>query len=299
VIRDDLLEGEGLLNRDAARFWKFRPLRAAAVDSSVLAAGRWYRLTVAEDGIYRLDAASLGSAGINISTVNPQRVKIYGNGGRELPENILLPRPIDLIENAIYVEGEADGQFDSGDYILFYGKSTRGWSYNPGTRTFRHYIHHYTEVNYYWLSLDGAPGRRMVEQPSLTTGPAFVPDRFTDLVVVENERVNLVNSGKDWYDVPMNPGTGSTYTASLPGLAGGEPALFRHSLVSRSNPGGWFIVREGNTVIDSVGINFIDYGSDYGFANARESQVLAVPSSNPSQLSFTYVSTSASAMFST
>ena len=62
-------------------------------------------------------------AGIDVSTINPQNIKIYGNGGAMLPQANAAPRPKELLENAIYVEGEADGKFDNQDYVLFYGEN--------------------------------------------------------------------------------------------------------------------------------------------------------------------------------
>ncbi|HEX9006573.1 MAG TPA: C25 family peptidase propeptide domain-containing protein, partial [Bacteroidota bacterium] len=114
------------------------PARTQAASPSVLAAGRWCRLTVTQDGIYRLEYAALSQAGISPGTLDPRTLRIFGNGGRELPEAITLPRPQDLVENAVYVQGEEDGKFDPGDYLLFYGRSVRGVAYNPATRSLEH-----------------------------------------------------------------------------------------------------------------------------------------------------------------
>ena len=101
---------------------------------------------MAEDGAYILNAQYVSAAGINLSGIDPRTIKIYSNGGTELPESITQPRSDDLVENAIYLEGEADGQFNPNGYVLFYGKSVRGWKYDHAGRTIRHYINHYSEV---------------------------------------------------------------------------------------------------------------------------------------------------------
>lgn len=281
--QDDVLFKDALLNYDIARFWKSRPFPPASVTPSVLATGPWYRITVSEDGIYRLDAQYLSNAGVDVSSIDPRTIRIHGNGGTEVPENIALPRPIDLVENAIYVEGEADGQFNSGDYILFYGKSPRGWNYNAAARTFNHYINHYTEVNHYWLTFGGANGRRMADQQSLPDIPTVIPDRFTDLVLIENEMVNLVRSGKDWHDLPMNSGTSRTYATTLHGLVQGDPILYRYNLVS--NQSCWFFVREGNTLFDSVSINS---PGGYLVAQAKPQQAIGTITGTQSLLNFSY-----------
>ncbi|PIY12894.1 MAG: hypothetical protein COZ18_01020 [Flexibacter sp. CG_4_10_14_3_um_filter_32_15] len=65
----------------------------------------YYRITINEDGIYRLGFQELVDAGIPIS-ISPTRLQIYYHG-QEIP---------------IRVEGETDGRLDSLDYVEFYAK---------------------------------------------------------------------------------------------------------------------------------------------------------------------------------
>ncbi len=59
--------------------------------------------------------------------------------------------PIDLIENAILVEGEVDGSFDEGDYILFYGRGVDFWEYDSDEDDIVRRKHYYSKSNYYWI----------------------------------------------------------------------------------------------------------------------------------------------------
>ncbi len=52
-------------------------------------------------------------------------------------------------------------KFESSDYILFYGKSPREWSYDPSSHTYSHYLNHYTESNFYFMTYGGQAGKRM------------------------------------------------------------------------------------------------------------------------------------------
>ncbi|WP_338793867.1 C25 family cysteine peptidase [Bernardetia sp. MNP-M8] len=65
----------------------------------------YYKITVNEDGIYRINFQELVDAGIPVS-LNPSRLQMYYHG-KEIP---------------IKVEGEIDGRLDSLDYVEFYGK---------------------------------------------------------------------------------------------------------------------------------------------------------------------------------
>ena len=59
---------------------------------------------------------------MNVSSLDPRKLKIFGYGGYSLPEDVAISKSGSPIENAIIVVGEQDGVFDAGDYILFYGR---------------------------------------------------------------------------------------------------------------------------------------------------------------------------------
>jgi hypothetical protein len=103
------------------------------------------KIYVSQDGIYHLDSGYLGGAGVPLSGVDPRTLRLENRGG-EVP---------------IYVAGEADGRFDDGDYIEFWGEKLHGTytGLNPEI-----YSDPYSDVNVYWLSWGGALGARLVEE---------------------------------------------------------------------------------------------------------------------------------------
>jgi len=110
---------------------------AAQQINSVLNEGEIYKLTVKETGIYKLDKAFFDQNNINLASLNPKNIKIFGNGGGTVPELITSFRIEDLAENPILVNGEADGNFDEGDYVLFYGQGPD--VYHDANQSFNHY----------------------------------------------------------------------------------------------------------------------------------------------------------------
>ena len=275
VGHDALLKGIPA-NYDAARAWGGAPLhRAATVQPSVLASGDWYRIPVSAEGIYRLNAAYLSVLGINPGTLDPRTIRIYCNGGRELPEDITAARPGDLVENAIYVAGEGDGKFDAGDYILFYGKGARGWSYDPASRGLRHYIHDYSDVNYYWLTYGGQQGKRMAAVPSLSPASAdIVTATFTDGASVEEENTNCLltvpggeGSGRMWVGQQIAAGASFTYNVALPGYAATGPMAYRYALVGVAPGTSSFTISESGSPIGVASVSVI---SDYGIGGRGE-----------------------------
>ena len=152
------------------------------VNNSVLASGDWYRLSTDETGIYRITYEDLEAMGISPASLDPRKIRLFGNGNGIVPEKNSVARYDDLIENAIYVHGEDDGIFNEGDYILFYGMSPIEWTYVPfqNYKIFTHKINHYEDHTYYFLNVGQENGKRVqsVDNSSLT--PSVYVNEFSD-----------------------------------------------------------------------------------------------------------------------
>ena len=60
---------------------------------SVLSNHTWHRLSVTREGVYQLDYATLQAMGIDISSLNPNQIRIFGNVSGILPEKNSEARP--------------------------------------------------------------------------------------------------------------------------------------------------------------------------------------------------------------
>jgi hypothetical protein len=167
--------------------------------SSVLASGRWYKMAVAANGVYRLDYAYLQSMGIDPGSIDPRHIRIYGNGGRQLPYANADFRYDDLQERAIFVSGENDGAFNSGDYVLFYATGPTAWSYSSTDRRYHHAVHAYSDTAYYFLTTDLGAGKRITPVGSSPLPPTDAVAAFDDYAYHETDKTNLLKSGREWY----------------------------------------------------------------------------------------------------
>src|SRR3954453_5167600 len=86
--------------------------------SSVLASGDWYKISVKEAGVYKVDAAFLKNLGIASGKVTSSSIRLFGNGGTMLPESCSADVIDDLHEDAIEVHDGGDGIFEGADYFL-------------------------------------------------------------------------------------------------------------------------------------------------------------------------------------
>jgi hypothetical protein len=231
VRQDEAWYAENVLNYEQGRQWRGEQIRQRGPRKRTRLSDVWAKLFVSEEGIYRVTGRDLADRGIQISGIDPRTLRLYNNGGRELPRSLSAPRPDRLIENPILVVDGGDGRFDEDDYFLFYGKGVSGFSFNPERREYEHYIHHYVDENVYWLTWGGQQeGKRirLVQGPQET---GRVIDVVRDRVFVENELRTVFRSGYDWYGwlfTASDPSsTSRTYTLDLPAAVGSEAGTLR------------------------------------------------------------------------
>lgn len=109
---------------------------------------RYFKIPVAEEGLYRISYQDLQEAGVSLSA-DPRTFQLFHRG----------------TEQAILVEGEADGVFNSGDYIEFFGRGNDGTLdstlyANPRHQPHRYY-NLYSDTTAYFLTYGSVTGKRM------------------------------------------------------------------------------------------------------------------------------------------
>jgi hypothetical protein len=168
------------------------------VINSVLREGNWFKFAVDTTGVFRIDRNLLQQIGISTENLDPRKLHIYGNGGNLLPEANSAFRYEDLQENAIYIEGESDGSFDSGDFILFYAKGPHDWEVNPSNGTATHRQNIYSDKAYYFITVNETDGKR-IQPAAVITDPANLQvTTFDDFLFYEKETINLFAAGRVW-----------------------------------------------------------------------------------------------------
>ncbi|MFN3489797.1 MAG: type IX secretion system sortase PorU, partial [Emticicia sp.] len=173
--------------------------------SSVLATGEWYKIATTRTGVHKIDATFLKDAGIDITKVNPQNIRLFGNGGGVLPQANNTPRVKDLIENHIEIVGESDGKFDQSDYILFYAESPHRILYNTNNQQFTHQNNPYSDTTFIFLNFSDTKGLRIKNQTLLSSTNNI--RTFDDFSFHELDQRNVVSlggrdlggSGREWY----------------------------------------------------------------------------------------------------
>lgn len=124
--------------------------------SSVLAQGRWVKIGITEDGVYRLTHADLQRMGFN----DISKVKLYGYGGYLQNEVIDADKDFDDLEEIpLYRDGKG---------VLFYGKGLVSWTQTNTRGVATHRSNYYARQACYFLTEGDAP--RAISTVTLGTG---------------------------------------------------------------------------------------------------------------------------------
>lgn len=177
----------------------FIQLIFAQVTSSVLASGNWYKFSVDTTGVFKIDKNLLQQIGVSTNNLNPKKIHIYGSGGNMLPVLNADFRYDDLQENAIYIEGESDGSFDSGDFILFYAKGPHDWVVDATNKTANHRQNIYSDEAFYFINVSSVDGKRIQQKVPLTANATKQINTFDDYTFYEKEEISLLAAGTQWF----------------------------------------------------------------------------------------------------
>ncbi len=245
-----------LLNYDQARGWRALPQELAQqtapegndispAHTDATLPGPRYKISISQDGIYRLSYDALVTAGVidDDAVIDPAMFRMTSQGE----------------EVAIYIDN-SDGnplEFSSGEYILFYGQRFYGdrlaeiyadedlnWRIldiqEPGGSIVEwapqfnaKMLEKYTDENVYWLTYGGEPGLQM---PTVngTPGSASLAETYRETVRAEQAHIwrttlsdQLFPGSEDtWYwnlvEVSSTtPIVTTTYTTTLSAVAMG------------------------------------------------------------------------------
>lgn len=219
---------------------------------SVLRTGRWYRMKITQDGIYRITYTQLKNWGFT----NFNQIQVFGNSGGMLPFNTQLPHRDDLTKIPVYVDKGNDGIFNEGDYILFFAQGPHIWQFDVAKHHFYHQKHRYSDYNYYFIT-DG-------QGTTVEIGKAsYQPDKssfleistFDDYQFFESDEVNFLHSGAVWYGHVISNQTSRIFTTNFPNPDLSSPVFVYYDILSVANTPGSFTFSIGNTTINKTANN--------------------------------------------
>ena len=213
--------------------------RQRYTNASVLDTGRWVRISVKESGVHKITNAELRRMGFN----DPSRVRLFGYGGRILPEKNLHNLPDDLQEIPLWREK---------DYVLFFANGTVRWEYASGR--FTHTQNVYSDEACYFLNEgDGEPLQFPKQQMEATVGKVY--DTYPDYALYEKEEKTLCTYGRRLVgEYDFSAGRTVSYRFPLEGVVEGQRANVDISFASNATTVSRVAVDVNGAQIGSLGV---------------------------------------------
>lgn len=265
------------------------------------AEGRWMRIGVEREGIYRITAQQLREAGMTITAQELSSVRLFGNGGAELSERVSDSENNRMNEQAIFTETDASGNLTT---IVFYGAAPNGFIYKDGK--IQHFVNTFSKRNFYLLNVGSSQkGLRALfaESPA---NPVATPTSYIARIFRDDDKFNPFDasgdgSGRRWFGDRLTSGSVFKYDHALPNLVTSSAPVIYRAAVAWNNPanaglGGQIFLKENNRDLMPVPINLQGASYDYDVGEVKTVSATLPASSirnGRTSLEFLYVSNSA------
>ncbi|MFI0428419.1 type IX secretion system sortase PorU [Mariniflexile sp. HMF6888] len=204
--------------------------KSNAITNSVLSTGEWYRFYVDTTGVFKLSKSFLQRLGVKVNEVDPRTIKLYGNGGRMIPNSNAVAYPFDIEESAIKFVGETDGVFNNEDYILFYAEGPKGYNVESNTN-----INCFTDKTYYYINVSSGLGKRMQPFTQPTGSVNLEINTYEDYKFHEIDQYNIAFLGRRWFGDRFDIDTNKTFTFDFPDLVTSIPVRLKVYVASASS----------------------------------------------------------------
>lgn len=146
----------------------------------IVSTQKYYKAGVSSDGVYRITFEELKNAGMELSGTHPKKIQVFHHG-REM---------------AVRLEGEADGEFNAGDYIEFYAEKNTGkldsLVYKYARRP-HPYQSLYSDQTSYFITIGQNDGKR-IQTYATTTDAVTENYHLEEQIIATNAQFSFNNS---------------------------------------------------------------------------------------------------------
>ena len=249
--------------------------------TSVLAEGEWYKVKISADKIYKLSYGFLRDLGINVGSLNPNQLNVYGHPGGMLPINNNADLPGDPQKLAIEFVGNQDNSFTEGEYFLFYGEGPDSWSYSESLEMWTHLKNYYENFAYFFIRVDDNAPKRISSQAVYPDAPDIIITEYDEFQFHEVNSENLVKSGRIFFGEKFENKLEYEFNFQYPNYAEGSEVKIRTAVAARNSGGSSssFTISPTGGDPHSFSIQGIPVSRIYTFAEYKVDDFTYFPSS--------------------
>lgn len=247
-----------------------------AQKDSKLSTGKWVKIGLTQNGIYKIDAIWLDKNKIDRSTLNPKQVSLYSTNSGILPQDLTTTRPQDLEEVPIYFEGDQDSQWDINDFFIFWGNSPHQIIFDFQKKVWGQELHAYSDSSFYFIRLDDPAAKRIKEEKAVL-GESKSMDYAWSIFHYEPETYNLLQSGRQWLGDAFYGTNNKTVQYPLADYKPGINSRLRGRFYSSSIQEGVFSFDVAGSPIENLKIPAISGGRYDNKANYKDLDLWLAP----------------------
>jgi hypothetical protein len=247
---------------------------------SILATGKWIRMSSDISGILKLTYARLSELGIS----NPANVAVYTNGGFMLPKMNNVDYPDDITQIPVIHSKDKSGA----DCIFFYSPGSTKWTYDNYKNLFVHNINLYSDSTFFFISSDvtASPAPGMSE--TITNSPDSTFSTYIARNYYEKENISIIGSGRFWYSDLLMDLVKKTYTFSFPNAIITQNAKITATTAARDSIKPSMEVKINNSASFTINYNSTYLSSENSYWADVNSSTWSVPANQNMTVDFTY-----------
>lgn len=230
---------------------------------SVLNEGKWVKIEISENGVYKLPYADLRKMGFD----NPENVSVYGYGGWPLDEDFSKEYIDDLPAVAVW---------KGSDYLLFYGRGVTKWEYEPSDETFVHTNNPYSTKAYYFLTDKDQTPKVMENSASNGNNSGVQIRAYDDYRVHERDVISLNKSGRQLFGESLERSSSSislTDLGTIPGITNENATVTMRFVARATGSQGRATLSINNEEFMSTSISTVGSSSTDSYIVAKEGVV--------------------------
>lgn len=167
-------------------------------ENSVLASGKWAKVSVSKEGIYQLTSSDIQQMGFS----DLSKIRVYGYGGRMQNEVLdfsptdedahCSQAPDDLVEVPLHVT--ADGR------LLFWAEGTVDYKWSKGSREYSHIPNTYSTYSAYFVTESNDPRSAVSQLPVSSTEGSTVVTDVPYVTVYEKDESSWYPGGRHMFE---------------------------------------------------------------------------------------------------
>jgi len=252
-------------------------------NESVLKSGKWVKIQVEEEGIYKIPYSKLVEWGFT----DPVSINVFGSGGIDLSENPGEINYDDLVQNSVW-HGTSNGD----DCVFFYAQGTVDWKLNTSGTDFFHTINNYSNSGYYFLTNDVGITKNVEILGEITETSNVQVSSFDSYLVHEKDEVNVLThgSGKKWYGELIKSGKSLNIDFELADAGNNAAVTVKVNAIGRSYSSSRVEIAINQEKAGNLNFTQVNTGSETSrFADEKSKLFQSIAGSNQFELQLDYL----------